>query len=397
MKMQKRHAARGEKARAAGKITIAFTGGGTGGHIYPGLAVADELKALLDARDLSSEIHWIGASRGMDSHLVEQDLTSRGGSVFCFHGIPSGKLRRYFSLKNFTDLFRIFAGFVRSLFILARLKPAFLFSKGGFVSVPPCAAARILGIPYFTHECDMTPGLATRINSRGAENILLSYEETKRYFKGAQKEKCVVTGNPVREVFYEAGRAEAAELLPAGQSAKPVLLVLGGSLGARQINSLVIDCLDELTRDFFVVHQCGAAFAKENQDFMKRKVEGYRVLPFIYGELPALMRAADVIVSRAGANSIWECAVCARPMLLIPLGTEGSRGDQIDNAKYFESRGAAVVLAGQDATKEAFLAALERMKARDVRETLSANCRLITHEVRASSVIASFLAEKAGL
>ena len=226
--------------------TFVFAGGGTGGHIYPGLAVADELRALASESGKEINIVWLGNSSGMDKNLVE-----KSGSVDSFVGIPSGKLRRYFSIKNFVDFFKIFAGTVTSFFVLMKLSPAVLFSKGGFVSVPPCFAASILRIPVFTHECDFTPGLATRLNSRFATNILVSYEETKTYFPKGKREKIIVTGNPVRPAFYspnpEAGRqflfSERSDYNPD----KPLLFVLGGSLGAHEINELVAQNLDWLT------------------------------------------------------------------------------------------------------------------------------------------------------
>ena len=172
----------------------AFTGGGTAGHIYPGLAVVDELKALCP--ELS--FLWIGSSQGMDKHIVEES-----GSVDLFKGIASGKLRRYFSFKNFIDVFKIFFGFIASFFILLKYKPLFLFSKGGFVSVPPCFAAKLLGIPVYTHECDFSPGLATKLNARFAKKIFLSYEETRTFFPKEKQNTLLVFGNPVRPIFIK--------------------------------------------------------------------------------------------------------------------------------------------------------------------------------------------------
>ena len=300
------------------KIVIVFAGGGTGGHIYPGIAIADELKKNSN-ESTKIEIHWIGNSKGMDSAIIEKNLLSSGGSIFCFHGIPCGKLRRYFSLKNFTDFFKIFAGFIKSFFILKKIKPDFLFSKGGFVSVPPCAAAAILKIPYFTHECDFTPGLATRINSKKASKILISYEETKNYFSSFQKGKCVVTGNPVRPAFYNDSSEAGKKFLGIDNGCKKnILLILGGSLGANQINNLVIECLDELKKDFIVVHQTGKKFAQENPDIMSSGDDSYKPYEFIFNEMVSVIQSADIIISRAGANSLWECAVCSKPMILIP-------------------------------------------------------------------------------
>ena len=208
--------------------TFVFAGGGTGGHIYPGLAVADELRALASRQNKQIKIIWLGNSSGMDKDLVEKSC-----SIDTFIGIPSGKLRRNFSLKNFTDLFKIFAGFVKSFFVLAKIRPAVLFSKGGFVSVPPCMAAALLKIQVFTHECDFTPGLATRLNSKFATKILLTYEETKKYLGEAKAKRALVTGNPVRPAFYSTNPENGRKFLFEGRAdynpQKPVLLVLGGA------------------------------------------------------------------------------------------------------------------------------------------------------------------------
>lgn len=376
------------------KIVIVFAGGGTGGHIYPGIAIADELKKNSN-ESTKIEIHWIGNSKGMDSAIIEKNLLSSGGSIFCFHGIPCGKLRRYFSLKNFTDFFKIFAGFIKSFFILKKIKPDFLFSKGGFVSVSPCAAAAILKIPYFTHECDFTPGLATRINSKKASKILISYEETKNYFSSFQKGKCVVTGNPVRPAFYNDSSEAGKKFLGIDNGCKKnILLILGGSLGANQINNLVIECLDELKKDFIVVHQTGKKFAQENPDIMSSGDDSYKPYEFIFNEMVSVIQSADIIISRAGANSLWECAVCSKPMILIPLCGAGTRGDQVDNAEYFASKGAAIALTGKDATKENLLNALSEMKISETRNKFAENCKSICKEKKPSEIIANLILEQ---
>lgn len=376
------------------KIVIVFAGGGTGGHIYPGIAIADELKKNSN-ESTKIEIHWIGNSKGMDSAIIEKNLLSSGGSIFCFHGIPCGKLRRYFSLKNFTDFFKIFAGFIKSFFILKKIKPDFLFSKGGFVSVSPCAAAAILKIPYFTHECDFTPGLATRINSKKASKILISYEETKNYFSSFQKGKCVVTGNPVRPAFYNDSSEAGKKFLGIDNGCKKnILLILGGSLGANQMNNLVIECLDELKKDFIVVHQTGKKFAQENPDIMSSGDDSYKPYEFIFNEMVSVIQSADIIISRAGANSLWECAVCSKPMILIPLCGAGTRGDQVDNAEYFASKGAAIALTGKDATKENLLNALSEMKISETRNKFAENCKSICKEKKPSEIIANLILEQ---
>lgn len=371
------------------KNTIVFAGGGTGGHIYPGLAVADELRSLALKNNQEIKLIWIGNSSGMDRQLVE-----KSGSVDLFTGIPSGKLRRYFSFRNFTDLFKIFAGFVKSYFILLKLKPAVLFSKGGFVSVPPCLAAHLLKIPVFTHECDFTPGLATRLNSKFASKILVSYEETKAFLPESKRQKAVLTGNPVRPVFYNTSPEEGKKFLFEGRSdynpEKPVLLVLGGSLGAHQINELVSQNLDWLTERFNVVHQCGA----KDEEKMPKNKSGYFLYPFIYKEMPDVISSADIILSRAGANSIWECSVSGKPMILIPLCGSGTRGDQVDNAHFFEEKGAAIVLLGEYAEESYLKSALEKMLDESFRQNAVAASKALSEGRRPAEKIAEIVWEQ---
>jgi UDP-N-acetylglucosamine--N-acetylmuramyl-(pentapeptide) pyrophosphoryl-undecaprenol N-acetylglucosamine transferase len=307
-------------------LSIAFTGGGTGGHIYPGLAVASALQRLMPCR-----IFWIGSAGGMDRSIVE-----RAGLEF--FGIPSGKLRRYFSPRNVSDLFRVLGGFFAARRVLRREKPALLFSKGGFVSVPPCAAGASLKIPVFTHESDYSPGLATRINARFAEKIFIPYGESAAFFPPALRNKAEVSGNPIRPAFAgaEAARGRAFLGIPEGE---PVLLVLGGSLGSREINDLVRACLPGLTRRYTVVHQTGV------QDETFAPQERYKPYPYFNDEMPHIIAAADLVLCRSGAGTIWECAGLKKPMILLPLRGSGTRGDQVENARLFEKAGAALNLA----------------------------------------------------
>ncbi|NVP24495.1 undecaprenyldiphospho-muramoylpentapeptide beta-N-acetylglucosaminyltransferase [Treponema phagedenis] len=327
---------------------VVFTGGGTGGHIFPGLAVAE---VMIQKKGIS--IVWIGGGKGADRSYVES-----GGLPF--KGIPAGKLRRYFSLQNFVDVFKVAAGFIKSLYLLATLKPAFVFSKGGFVSVPPCMAAKFLRIPVITHESDFTPGLATRLNSRSAAKIFVSYPETIQFLKKEQQGKAVYTGNPVRLDFYTA-KADAGRSFLHIDTKKPLLFIQGGSLGARQINDLVFESISFLTEHFYVVHQCGAANVDQAK-LIKQKIhaaDSYQYFPFIREEIPKVLAAADIVLSRAGANSIWECAAAGKPMVLVPLEKGSSRGDQLDNAAFFEKKGAAFVLSGKKTTAENLIALLQ--------------------------------------
>lgn len=320
---------------------IVFTGGGTGGHIFPGLAVIDELKNRTDAN-----IAWIGASKGIDRELVE-------GHGIAFYGIPSGKLRRYFDFHNFTDFFRIIAGFFSALALLLKLKPKIVFSKGGFVSVPPCMAARLLRIPLVTHECDFSPGLATRINARFATDIYVSCKDTVALFPEKFRKRITVTGNPVRPAFYSGDPTRGRAFIGASESKLPILLVLGGSLGARQVNDLIAGCVDRLCSRFIVVHQTGSQNTDQTispENGLTR--ERYKPFPFIRSEMPDVLASATVVVARSGANTVWECAAAGKPMILVPLEKGSSRGDQVENARFFVGAGAATMMTGLDATSD---------------------------------------------
>jgi UDP-N-acetylglucosamine--N-acetylmuramyl-(pentapeptide) pyrophosphoryl-undecaprenol N-acetylglucosamine transferase len=372
---------------------IAFTGGGTGGHIYPGLAVADEIKALAKKDNKQITINWIGCSKGMDGQLVKKAVGPDGTpTADNFYGIPSGKLRRYISWQNFTDLFRIIGGYFSARRILKKMRPEILFSKGGFVSVPPVLAAKHLGIPVFTHECDFTLGLANRLNFKSANTMFVSYEETKNRLPSADQNRVTVTGNPVRPVIYSADSKKGRDFLQISDDL-PVLLVLGGSSGARQINELVWANLDWLCERFTVVHQTGLLNADSTtEQTLKQKYNGrYKPYQFIYEQMPDVLAAADIILSRAGANSIWEAAVLSKPMVLIPLCGSGTRGDQVDNAEFFRQRNAALVLLGNQATDENLKASLQTLLDPAAREQFSANVKKLAGDIKPAEKIAQIL------
>jgi UDP-N-acetylglucosamine--N-acetylmuramyl-(pentapeptide) pyrophosphoryl-undecaprenol N-acetylglucosamine transferase len=319
-------------------LNIAFTGGGTGGHIYPGLAVAEKLKTLPAGSEY--RIFWIGSNSGRDRSIAE-------GAGLEFFGIPSGRLRRYFSLKTVPDTFRVLAGFFAARKILKKQKADILFSKGGFVSVPPCAAAASLGIPVCTHESDFSPGLATGLNlhfvRKTGGRVFTAYADTARFFPAAQQNMVTVSGNPVRSAFRNADPEKGRAFLEIGPEER-VLLVLGGSQGAKEINDLVRSSLDELRRRYTVVHQTGP-----EQDLDLRRGKGYIPLPYINEEMPHVLAAAELVLGRSGAGTVWEAAATGKPMILIPLSGSGTRGDQVENARFFEQAGAAVVLSGSSA------------------------------------------------
>jgi UDP-N-acetylglucosamine--N-acetylmuramyl-(pentapeptide) pyrophosphoryl-undecaprenol N-acetylglucosamine transferase len=329
---------------------IAFTGGGTGGHIYPGLAVIESLR-----KDFDGRIIWIGSKKESDRKTVE-------AAGIEYYAIPSGKLRREFSLKNLADAFRVLAGYFAARRILAREKPLLLFSKGGYVSVPPCRAAASLGIPYFTHESDLTMGLATRLNARRADRILVSYEETRAGMAPDLAARTVVVGNPIRAAIRSGDAGKGREILGA-EAGLPVVLFIGGSQGARQVNDLVLAVLPELAKTALVVHQTGEAAntTQATGDAATAIAAGrYRPYAYIRDELPHILAAADLVVGRAGAASLWEAAALAKPMVLIPLAGAGTRGDQVDNARLFEAAGAATVLVGDGATPYNLVKAIGR-------------------------------------
>lgn len=309
---------------------VAFTGGGSGGHIFPGIAVAEEI-----LKHEGYGVFWIGSNKGMDKDIVES-------AGIEFTGIPSGKLRRYFSLKTFIDFFRIIGGFFSSYRILKKRSPVLLFSKGGFVSVPPCLAARFLKIPVITHECDVTLGLANKINSMSAKKLLLSFSKTYEFLSAKNKAKAVVTGNPVRKIFYNADKTKGLEFIGGfydiSENKLPVVVVTGGSLGAKSLNTLIESILPEILDHCLVVHQRGRG------NLSPVSYPGYIQLEFITNRMADLLAAADIVISRAGSNSVWETVTLRKPMILLPLEGSGTRGDQVDNSLYIQEAGCGIML-----------------------------------------------------
>ncbi len=343
--------------------------------MFPGIAVIDALVKTYEGR-----IVWIGSSKGMEKSIVS-------GRGIPFFGVPSGKLRRYLSLENVIDVFKVFAGFVASLFLLAREKPLLVFSKGGYVSVPVVAAAGFLGIPVYTHESDYDPGMATRINSRFAEKILYSFPDTRSFFKRRDIDKAVYTGNPVRPELAKGDAAKGRALVgcPAG---KKLVLVLGGSLGARAINEAVARSLDALTDRCFVVHQTGASHTP-----LPPK-SGYFSSPFFKEELADIIACADLVVCRAGSNTLWELAAAGKPSVLVPLPASGSRGDQIRNASVFEKAGASVVARDDERLADNLLEIIRNLIDNDeALASMGKNARAIANP-EAATRIAEMLSER---
>ncbi len=307
---------------------IVLTGGGTAGHVTPNLAILPKLKSL------GFEIHYIGSYEGIEKRLIADfDVP--------YYAISTGKLRRYFDPKNFSDPFRVMKGFAQARRILKKIKPDVVFSKGGFVSVPVVRAASTLKIPCIIHESDMTPGLANRLCIPVARKICCNFPET---LKDLPPERSVLTGTPIRQELLQ-GSKEAGLKLCGFDESRPVILVIGGSQGAANINTAVRECLDDLLPDFQIAHICGPG-KLDNVLLVK---PGYKQFEYVKTDLKDLFAMADIVISRAGANAICELLALQKPNLLIPL-MAGSRGDQILNAESFEAQGFSMVLSENDIT-----------------------------------------------
>ena len=302
---------------------IVLTGGGTAGHVTPNIALLPSL------REAGYEIQYIGSLSGIEKKLMED----RGIPYF---GIETGKLRRYFDPKNFSDPFRVIRGYNEARKFLKEYKPDVLFSKGGYVSVPVVRAAASLHIPCIIHESDMTPGLANKICIPAAKKVCCNFPET---LEKLPPDKAVLTGTPIRDELLHGSRSKGLEIC-GFDGAKPVLLVIGGSLGASSVNQTIRDNLDALLAHFDIIHICG----KDKVDNLKLTIPGYKQFEFVKEELCHLFAAADIVVSRAGANAICELLALHKPAILVPLPAASSRGDQILNAASFEKQGYSMVV-----------------------------------------------------
>ena len=352
---------------------IILTGGGTAGHVTPNIALLPRLK------ELQYDIHYIGSYNG-----IEKELISQFGIPY--HGISTGKLRRYFSVQNFTDPFRVIKGMGEARKLIKILEPDVIFSKGGFVSVPVVLAGKGQHVPVIIHESDMTPGLANKISKGGfvsvpvvlagkhnkvptiihesdmtpglanklcipvARKVCCNFPET---LSSLPAGKAVLTGSPIRQELLSGDKYRAREFLHF-TSDKPVILVVGGSLGAVAVNNAIRAILPELLKDFQVIHLCG----RGKLDPSLNGTEGYAQFEYIKEELRDLFALTDIVISRAGANAICELLALHKPNLLIPLSANASRGDQILNARSFERQGFSMVLEEEELTNETLLTAV---------------------------------------
>ncbi len=313
------------------KYKIIMTGGGSAGHVTPNLALVPKLESL------GFEIKYIGSKKGIENDIIKK-------ANIPFYSISSGKLRRYFDVKNFSDPFKVIKGVGDAFRILSKEKPDIVFSKGGFVTVPVVIAASMKKIPVVAHESDFTPGLANKIAGRFCDKLCVTFPESLKYIEG---NKGILTGTPIREELFN-GRAEIGRRFCNFKYDKETILIIGGSLGAKVINDTIRMDIERLLKEYNIIHLCG----KNNLDDKLKNKEGYIQLEYVSEELPDLMAYADLVISRAGANAIFELLALQKPHILIPLSAKASRGDQVLNAKSFKKSGYSVVIEEEELTTD---------------------------------------------
>ena len=316
---------------------IVLTGGGTLGHVTPHLSLIPHLQKA------GYEIHYIGTEKGMEAEKI------RSVPGVTYHAVKSGKLRRYFDWKNFTDPFRVLAGMIQSAALMGKIKPDVVFSKGGFVAVPVVFGAWLNRIPVLCHESDLTPGLANKLCKPFAKRFATTFPEC----AAALGDKAEMTGTPLRPELFRGSRAKGLSLLKF-DGTKPVLMMMGGSSGAQAVNAALRAALPEITKEFDVAHICG----KGNLDESLKSVTGYTQVEFLDADLPDALAACDLVLSRAGANALCEFQALAKPLLLVPYPKGASRGDQILNAQSLEKRGLCRVLLQENMTAATLTEAL---------------------------------------
>lgn len=317
-----------------------MTGGGSAGHVTPNLALIPKLS------DLGYEIQYIGTEKGIERKIIEEEGIK-------YHIISSGKLRRYVDVKNLSDPFKVLKGVLQAARIIKREKPNIVFSKGGFVSVPVVIGAYLNRIPVIIHESDITPGLANKISTPFSTKVCVTFPESVKHIKG---NKGVLTGTPIREELLKGSKLKGRQICGFDDK-RPILMVIGGSLGSKVINDAVREKVDMLLKQYNIIHICG----KGNIDNSLSSKNGYKQFEYVSEELPHLMAAADMFISRAGANVIFELLALKKPNILIPLSAKASRGDQILNARSFEKSGYSMILEEEKLTAELLIESIDRL------------------------------------
>ena len=319
---------------------IVLTGGGTAGHVTPNIALIPYLKQE------GYEIYYIGSKGGM-----EEDLIKKCGIPY--YGISSGKLRRYFDKKNFSDIFKVIKGIFQAKHLIHKIKPDVVFSKGGFVAVPVVIGAHMNKVNVVCHESDITPGLANKLAMPFAKAVCTTFPEAVKHIKD---NKGIYTGTPIRDMLFTGSREKGLKLCDFSGN-KPVMLIMGGSQGSVKVNNSIRELLNKLLPKYDIVHLCG----KGNLDESLKDRAGYKQFEYISDELPDIFAMSDFVVSRAGSNAICEFLALHKPMLLIPLGKNASRGDQILNAQSFKKQGFAEVIDEEKMTKGSLFDAINKV------------------------------------
>ncbi len=307
---------------------ILFTGGGSAGHVVPNIALIEYLNQH------GWQSHYIGSYEGIEKSLIAP-------LHIPYYGISSGKLRRFTTWRNLLTPFQVLRGIAQAWHLLGRIKPNVVFSKGGFVAFPVVFAAWLRRIPAIIHEADLTPGLANRLSIPFAKHICVNFPGAQHHFKNPSK--VIITGIPIRENLLAGSRERGLAFL-AFSRAKPVLLVYGGSLGAQKLNDVTRQLVHELTQHFQIVHVCGAN--KTSEEFAHFK--DYKQYPYVNEEFGDILACADLVISRAGANTVYELIALKKVHILIPLPKTASRGDQIENAQYSAESGYSTVINDED-------------------------------------------------
>lgn len=315
--------------------TIILTGGGTAGHCIPHLALIPYLKNNFD------KIYYIGSENGIEKHLVKENVTE-------YFSVTTTKLKRCFSLDNFAIPFKLIKGIKQAKILLKKLNPDIIFSKGGYVSLPVVLAGKSLNIPIISHESDLSIGLANKLSSKYSKKVLTSFPETALSIKNGE-----YSGAPIRYEFFNVNRNYALSYF-CFNGKKPILVITGGSQGAKSINDVVFKSLDKLLLKFDIIHAVGKNNLKKINP-----VNGYYQTEFI-DKMYYALGIADVVVSRAGSNTVFEILSLAIPNVLIPLPKDASRGDQLLNAEYFRKKGLSIVLKQEQLSPSSLICAIEK-------------------------------------
>lgn len=349
---------------------VLLTGGGTAGHV----SVNEALIPVFQERGY--EVHYIGSHDG-----IEKELIGNRFPEVTYHAIQSGKLRRYFSMKNFTDPFRVGVGLLQAFSIIRKLKPELIFSKGGFVSVPVALAGQMAKVPVIVHESDVTPGLANKLAVPFATHVFTVFEQTLNY---VPKVKATCSGAVIRPELFS-GKKDKGLNYVGFTGKKPVLIIMGGSQGSKLLNDTLRSELSTVTAHFDVIHLCGKGHLDPSFDAHS----SYKQFEYVTTELPDLLAASDFAVSRAGSNAIFELLALEKPMLLIPLSAAQSRGDQILNANYFKSLGLANVLEEETLSEKSLAQELLQLKENQVvlKENMANNEKPKTPEEMVSLIM----------